>query len=121
MFLNYLIFSLIYLTLVEGNRSAAVIKGIFKPKLITTDLEDKRLFSFLRDKTGLEFRLKIVKTPDMFGYAAGTPLNPNIVLSTGLYESLTWDELQWVLLHEAGHTKLWHIAKNAIAHWSYFL
>ena len=39
---------------------------------------------------------------------AGLPFWPKIILSEGLYKSFNRDELEWVILHEAGHCVLWH-------------
>ncbi len=38
----------------------------------------------------------------------GLPFWPKMILSEGLYKSLNKDELEWVILHEAGHCVLWH-------------
>lgn len=38
----------------------------------------------------------------------GLPFWPKMILSEGLYKSFTKDELEWVILHEAGHCVLWH-------------
>ena len=39
---------------------------------------------------------------------AGLPFWPKMILSEGLYKNLNRDELEWVILHEAGHCVLWH-------------
>lgn len=39
---------------------------------------------------------------------AGLPFWPKMILSEGLYKSFNRDELEWVILHEAGHCVLWH-------------
>ena len=44
----------------------------------------------------------------MYGMMAGLPFWPKMILSEGLYKSFNKDELEWVILHEAGHCVLWH-------------
>lgn len=44
----------------------------------------------------------------MYGMMAGLPFWPKMILSEGIYKNLNKDELEWVVLHEAGHCVLWH-------------
>lgn len=41
----------------------------------------------------------------------GVPFHPHLVLSKSLYERFNPQELEWVVLHEAGHCVGWHILK----------
>jgi len=51
----------------------------------------------------------------------GIPTLPQLILSRGVYDSFTKDELEYVVLHEAGHYKLWHSVKELVVGIMFFL
>ena len=79
------------------------------PKIKTSILKDKWINDIVKKKTGLTLLdITLFHDKKMYGMMAGLPFWPKMILSTGLYESLNKDELEWVILHEAGHCVLWH-------------
>ena len=63
----------------------------------------------MKKKTGLSLLdITIFHDKKMYGMMAGFPFWPKMILSEGLYKSFNRDELEWVILHEAGHCVLWH-------------
>lgn len=81
----------------------------FGPRYKTSNVHDAWIQSIVKKKTGLSLLdITIVHTSKMYGMMAGLPFWPKMILSEGLYESFNKDELEWVILHEAGHCVLWH-------------
>jgi Zn-dependent protease with chaperone function len=79
------------------------------PKIKISMIKDEWIKNIVKKKTGLTLLdITLFHDKKMYGMMAGLPFWPKMILSTGLYESLNKDELEWVVLHEAGHCVLWH-------------
>ncbi len=84
----------------------------FKRGIKTSRLKNNWINKTLLKKTGLKIsEINIFHDKKMYGMMAGLPFWPKMVLSEGLYKTLNRDELEWVILHEAGHCVLWHNLK----------
>jgi Zn-dependent protease with chaperone function len=60
--------------------------------------------------------VKISETDKPFGMMMmGVPGNPQLLLSRSVYETFSSDEMEYVLLHEAGHYALHHSVKELLA------
>lgn len=82
---------------------------IIGPKHKTSSIDDKWIKSIVKKKTGLALlNITLFHDKKMYGMMAGLPFWPKMILSKGLYKSFNKDELEWVILHEAGHCVLWH-------------
>lgn len=67
------------------------------------------------EKTGLRLLdITLFHDKKMYGMMVGLPFWPKMILSEGLYKKLNKDELEWVILHEAGHCVLWHNLKTFV-------
>lgn len=91
------------------------VSGLGKGKKTLTIIKDKKISEVLwkKAKTKIE-TIKISESNLLFGAMAGIPGNPQLYLSRKLYESFNWDELEYVLMHEAGHYKLGHSVKELL-------
>lgn len=108
-FINYLFFSLIFLTVTNWFQIYHFLRLIIGPRIKTSSIKDDWINKTVKKKTGLSLLdITIFHDKKMFGMMAGLPIWPKMILSEGLYKTLNKDELEWVILHEAGHCVLWH-------------
>jgi Zn-dependent protease with chaperone function len=111
MMLNSLLFSLIFLFISNWFQIVAFLSVPFKKVKIST-LDNSWIYKTVREKTGLKLlAITIFHDKKMYGMMAGLPFWPKMILSEGLYKKLNKDELEWVILHEAGHCVMWHNLK----------
>ena len=107
--LNIIVFTLLFLVTVNWFQLISFSNLIIGKKIQTSSLKDKWIFNTVKKKTGLKLLdITLFHDDKMYGMMAGLPFWPKMILSTGLYESFNKDELEWVILHEAGHCVLWH-------------
>lgn len=107
--INSLIFILIFLTICNWFQILSFLSIIVGPKYRTSSIDDKWIKSVVKKKTKLSLpNITIFHDKKMYGMMAGLPFWPKMILSEGLYKSFNRDELEWVVLHEAGHCVLWH-------------
>lgn len=110
--LDYIIFSLIFLFISNWFQLLTFTSAIWQGKTEKKKLEDSWIYDTISKKTGLKLsNITLFKDEKMYGMMAGLPFWPNMILSDGLYKTLNKDELEWVILHEAGHCVLWHNLK----------
>lgn len=115
MIINFLIFTIIFIYLANWFQVNIFIKSLISPKVSVRFIRDNWITSTIKRKTGLNIqRIVIFNTKKMFGMMPGLPFKPEMILSQGLYKNLKRNELEWVILHEAGHCLLWHNLKIAI-------
>ena len=107
MMLMYIIFSLIFLFISNWFQITSFLSVPFKRGIKTISLKDKWIHETVLKKTGLRLLdITIFHDKKMYGMMAGIPFWPKMILSEGLYKALNKDELEWVILHEAGHCVL---------------
>jgi len=86
-----------------------------KKKNPVTPLTNTRLSKLLKKKTGLNLNLfKISESQSPFAMMIGIPGLPQLIFSRNLYENFDSDELEYVILHEAGHYVLAHTLKESL-------
>ena len=107
--MNLLLFILIYLVICNWFQLLSFLSVIIGSRYKTSSIDDKWIKSIVKKKTGLSLLdITIFHDQKMYGMMAGFPFWPKMILSEGLYKSFNEDELEWVILHEAGHCVLWH-------------
>lgn len=113
--ISYLFFLLAFLFIVNWFQLIAFVSAAFGRKVRKEKIEDKWIYEMVLKKTGLKLTgITIFQEKRMYGMMAGLPSWPKMILSEGLYKTLNRDELEWVVLHEAGHCVLWHNLKAFI-------
>ena len=107
--INYLLFAFIFLFISNWSQIISFSSLFVGPKIKTSTIKDEWINNIVKKKSGLTLLdITLFHDKKMYGMMAGLPFWPKMILSTGLYESLDKDELEWVILHEAGHCVLWH-------------
>lgn len=113
----FILFVLIFSLIVNRYWIRSFIEGFTTGRANSKDIKDDRILNLIKDKTGLRLsKIKLLDTNKTWAMMAGLPTMPYMVISKDAYENFTKDELQWVLLHEAGHYILWHNAKMIVLH-----
>ena len=106
---NIILFIIFFLAVVNWFQIISFSSLFIGPKIKRTTIKDEWINKIVKIKTGLTLlNITLFHDKKMYGMMAGLPFWPKMILSTGLYESLDKDELEWVILHEAGHCVLWH-------------
>lgn len=84
-----------------------------KPSL--TLLQDQKVQSLLKDKADLDsVTIYLAESKAPYGMMAGFPGHPVMVLSKNLYETFSFDQLEFVVFHEAGHYIYWHSVQEFV-------
>lgn len=115
--MSYLIFVIIFLFICNYFQILQFSKLIVGPKIKTEILKDDWINSVVKKKTGLNLKdITLFKDQKMYGMMTGLGpwIMPRMILSEGLYKKLNKDELEWVILHEAGHCVLFHNLQSLI-------
>ena len=104
-----ILFAIIFLIVTNWFQLLSFLKLVVGPNIKTESLDDKWIKFVVKKKTGLTLLdITLFKDKKMYGMMVGLPFWPNMILSEGLYKNFDKDELEWVVLHEAGHCVLWH-------------
>lgn len=109
----YLIFGLILAYISQWMQINLFISSLKKGRKPITFIKDSNITKILREKTNIN--IKMIKIPEselLFGAMVGIPGKPQLFLSRKLHEDFNKDELEYVILHEAGHYKLNHSVKE---------
>ncbi len=107
--MSIIIFIILFLAIANWSQIISFSSLFIGPKTKTSILKNELIKNIVKKKTGLTLLdITLFHDKKMYGMMAGLPFWPKMILSTGLYESLNKDELEWVILHEAGHCILWH-------------
>lgn len=107
--LESIVFSVIFLVVCNWFQLFSFLRLLVGPRIKTETVSDKWIKSVVKKKTGLALLdITLFKEKRMYGMMAGLPFWPKMILSEGLYKNFSKDELEWVILHEAGHCVLWH-------------
>lgn len=113
--MSFILFALIFLYTVNRYWIRAFIEGFTTGKPTSTDIKDEKILDLVKNKTGLKLsKIRLMDTDKVWGMMAGMPPKPYMVISKDAYENMARDELQWVILHEAGHWVLGHNIKMAL-------
>lgn len=107
--MNLILFILIFFYLSNWFQIVTFLSLLIGPKMKTHTVDDTWIKSVTKKKSGLTLLdITIFEDKKPYGMMAGLPFWPKMILSEVLYESFNRDELEWVILHEAGHCVFWH-------------
>lgn len=112
---NLILFAAVFLYITNWSRLRLVFRGLLRPKKSFSNFTDKQFIDKVNKKTGFKFNILIQESDWIFGYMPSIPIKPVMVISSGARKYLTNDELEWIVLHEAGHCIQWHVVKMIIA------
>jgi hypothetical protein len=115
--MSYIIFVVIFLFICNYFQILHFAKLIVGPKIKTEILKDDWINSVVKKKTGLNLKdITLFKDEKMYGMMTGLGpwIMPRMIISEGLYKNLNKDELEWVILHEAGHCVLLHNLQSMV-------
>lgn len=107
--MNLLLFILVYILICNWFQIQSFLSILIGPKYKTSSVNDTWIKAVVKKKTGLSLLdITLFHDQKMYGLMTGFPFWPKMILSEGLYRTLNRSELEWVILHEAGHCVLWH-------------
>lgn len=107
--LKLFLYIILFLLICNWFQLSSFLKLVIGPKIKTEPLNDKWIKNVVKEKTGFILpSITLFKDEKMYGMMAGLPFWPKMILSEGLYKNFNKDELEWVVLHEAGHHVMWH-------------
>lgn len=112
-----IVFIILFIFVTNYFQIKSFLKLIVGPKIKTEPLNDKWINSTVLKKTGLKLSgITLFKDKLLYGMMTGfgPSIMPQMILSEGLYKTLNRDELEWVILHEAGHCILYHNLEGVI-------
>jgi len=113
--LELIIFCVVFLFITNWFQVLTITSAFTRGNISKMGLKDKWLYDTVYKKTGLKLlSITLFKDRRMYAMMAGLPIWPKMILSEGLYKNLNKDELEWVILHEAGHCVLWHNLKTML-------
>jgi|SRR3989339_1374780 len=109
MTLSIIIFVLFFLTLVNYFQLVTFASLIIGSKIKTSTIVDEWIIKTIKEKTGLALKnITIFHDKRPYGMMGGIYPFPILIISEEMYKSFNHNEMEWVLLHEAGHHLLWH-------------
>lgn len=112
MIFNVLVFLIIFGYLSNHVQFRGFFVQLKKSKVGGEKIEDKFITKLLKDKTGLNVKeIFLFDLNRPMGMMPGLPFKPHMILTRGLYKNFNKDELEYVVLHEAGHCLSWHLVK----------
>ncbi|OGM30087.1 hypothetical protein A2801_03180 [Candidatus Woesebacteria bacterium RIFCSPHIGHO2_01_FULL_41_10] len=114
--MNILLFVIIFLYTTNWVR-VLLLKDLFNRsnnKKLFSKFNNEKYLAKVNKKAKLKFDIRVQESPAIYGYMAGLPIAPFMVVSSGAIKQLSLNELEWIVLHEVGHCVMWHVAKNAL-------
>ena len=113
--ITFFVFGLVLLYVPLWSQTNLLLESIGKDKPPFEIIKNPQLQELIKHKTGTNIEtIKIVESDRPFGMMMGFPGFPQLLLSRALYNTFTSDELEYVLLHEAGHYNLAHSIKELL-------
>jgi len=107
--IEYIIFAVIFIYIPLWVPINLFLSSLSQKKSPVTVINDNELQQLIFNKTGVNIKsIKISESKRPFGMMIGIPTSPQLILSRNLYETFSPQEMEYVLIHEAGHYKLWH-------------
>ncbi len=112
---SLVLFILIFLIAVNYFQLVTFASLIVGPKIKTNRIVDKWILKTIKNKTGLVLKdITIFHDQKPYAMMAGIYPFPKLIISEKMYKTFNRDEMEWVILHEAGHHLLWHNLKAII-------
>ncbi|HIH11203.1 TPA: M48 family metalloprotease [Candidatus Woesearchaeota archaeon] len=113
--INYAIFILLLFYLPLWTQINLFISSLGRSQKPITVIKDERIYKLLLSKTKAQIKsIKISESALPFGMMIGIPNRPQLILSRKLYGTFNQDEIDYVVLHEAGHYMLHHSIKELL-------
>lgn len=115
--MKFILFTFTFLFIVNRGVLYAFIEGLLhrNSQKKKKDITDPKILDFIYQKTGLRLsKIFLFETDKVWGMMAGLPPKPYMIISTDASSKLNKDEMEWVYLHEAGHSVLWHNYKMVL-------
>jgi len=107
--LKYILFTIVLAYTSSWSQINLLLSSLGKEKTLITVVEDKQIQQLIYDKANVDIeKIKISETDKPFGMMVGIPTKPQLILSRNLYDTFTPNEIEYVVLHEVGHYKLYH-------------
>ncbi len=109
--MKYFLFVGIFIYLASITQINAFVSQIWRrPK--RRELKDEKFLRWVREITGLDIKsIWIFEMDKPLGMMPGVSWWPKMILSSRLYETFNKHEMEYVILHEAGHCLRWHMVK----------
>ena len=115
MIFSSVIFILIFLVTVNYFQLFTFASLIVGPKIKTSVIVDEWILKTIKKKTGLVLKnVTIFHDQRPYAMMGGIYPFPMLIISEKMYKVFNHDEIEWVILHEAGHHVLWHNLKAII-------
>jgi len=109
MTISLILFILIFLFLVNYFQLVTFTSLIIGPKIKTSLIVDDWILKTIKNKTGLVLKnITIFHDQRPYAMMGGIYPFPILIISEKMYKIFDKDEMEWVILHEAGHHLLWH-------------
>lgn len=106
---EYILFTLIFFYISLWIQIKLFLSSLGQKKFPISTIQNEKLQKLIYNKTGVGIKsIKISESNHPFGMMIGIPTRPQLILSRKLYETFNPQEMEYVVLHEAGHYKLWH-------------
>jgi Zn-dependent protease with chaperone function len=114
--ISVIIFLAVYLPLTNWFQLSAFVPLIFRKAARPRRVRDDWISDIVLRKTGLVVDAVTIFPSDRpFALMAGLPFwHPTMVISSRMYADFSRRELEWAVLHEAGHCVLWHNVQAAV-------
>lgn len=113
--MHHLVFAFLFLIMTNWFQLYTFIKILVGPSVNRSTIKDSWISNVIKKKTGLTLpEITLFHDKSYYGMMAGLSFWPKLILSKGLYKSFNKDELEWVILHEAGHCLMWHNLQAAL-------
>lgn len=114
----YFLFIFIFIYVANWGYVHYAIHNLFFKKERPKDFKDPFVQEILKKKAGLTIsNIKLFPPTQFYGVMpSNPPFKPVLVLSEKAYKDFNKDEMEWLVLHEAGHYVLWHGAIGILAH-----
>lgn len=113
--MKYFLFIIVFVAISDWSQASLFIEKLINPSIQKTKLKDKKILKVIKEKSGLNLKhITVIESDRMYGGMSGIPGKPIMYLSSSVLKNLNKDELGYVLLHEAAHSKYYHPSIVAI-------
>src|SRR3989344_7621216 len=120
--IKYVVFASILFYVPLWSQINLFLSSLGRSKRPVTIVSDKRISKILLEKTNTKLKsIKISESNLPFGMMIGIPFFPQLILSRAVYETFNENEIEYVVLHEAGHYNLGHSVKELVFGVMFFL
>jgi len=113
--MKYLVFILLFIFTTHWFQGKLLLSSLGKGKSPVSFVQDEKTQRLVSKHAGSEIKnVKIIESDRPYGMMIGIPGKPQLVFSRGLYDNFSFEELEYVVLHESAHYKYFHTIKQLI-------